>query len=107
MTACRTELVRRLNASCPAISDGHLVAFNDHRHFALTLGRFQHGIHVLPGCFHIHVVMCLMGRPGPFGVRSAGLSIDDHLLTHGFSPFSAVRSFYFRSSIFSYCRQAF
>jgi hypothetical protein len=55
---------------------------NDHRDFALSVGPFQHGVHILLTLFHINVFMCFVSRPGPIGIRSAGLSVDDYFFVH-------------------------
>ena len=70
--------------SASAISNGHLIPLDDHRHLALPVGALEHGVHVLLILFDVNVVVPLIGRPGPFRIGSTGLSVNNHLCTHGF-----------------------
>ena len=53
-----------LNASAAAITDGHLLSFDNDRNVAFPGRGFKHGIHILRVLLDIHVFMVLMGRPG-------------------------------------------
>jgi hypothetical protein len=75
------------NPSAAAKADGHLLSFHDDWNFALSGRNFEHCLHVLGALLDIHIVMSLMGRPGPVRVGSARLAVNNHLCAHLLAPF--------------------
>lgn len=82
MLLIRPDRPEDLNTSGAAVTDGHLISLDDDRHLTGAVAPLQHSFHVLTILFDIDVVMLLVGRPGPIGIRSARLPVYDQLLSH-------------------------
>jgi hypothetical protein len=76
------------NASAAPITDGHLLSFDNYGNIAFSAGILEHRFKALPALLDIHIFMLLEGRPGPFRVGSARLTVYDYLRAHFTPPFS-------------------
>lgn len=75
------------NPSRSAVSDGHLAIFDNHGHFTLAVGQFEHGVQVGGILFNVKIGVGFVGLPGPIGIGSPRLAIDQNIRCHCASPF--------------------